>query len=85
MKEVRHGVGQWFEQRQRAGNADAAGQQVGNGERDTEMHDRKTGGFGEVDANWHAHGGLVSAMRWTLVTAVERVHSIVPIASIGAA
>jgi hypothetical protein len=85
MKEIRHRVGQRFDQRQRAGDADAASQQVRDGERDAEMQHRKAGGFREVQAKWHAHGRLLFELSQTLVTAVGRVHLIGPIAPIGVA
>jgi hypothetical protein len=84
MKEIRHRVRQRFDQRQRAGNADAARQQVGDRERDAEVQHRKAGGFREVQSKWHAHRRLLSKLALTVVTALGRVHLIVPIASIGA-
>jgi hypothetical protein len=85
MKEIRHRVGQRFDQRQCAGDADAACQQVGDGERDAEMQHRKAGGFREVQAKWHAHGRFLFELSQTVITAAGRVHLIVPIAPIGAA
>jgi hypothetical protein len=85
MKEIRHRVGQRFDQRQSAGNADAACQQVRDGERDAEMQHRKAGGFREAQAKWHAHGRSLSELDQTLFTAAGSVHLIVPIGPIGAA
>jgi hypothetical protein len=84
MKEIRHRVRQRLDQRQRTGNADAARQQVGDGERDGEVQKRKAGGFREVQSKWHTHGRLLSKLGVTVVTAPECVHLIVPIAPIGA-
>jgi hypothetical protein len=84
MKEIRHRVRQRFDQSQRAGNADAARQQVGDGERDAEVQHRNAGGFREVQSKWHAHGRLLSKLAETVVTVPGGVHLIVPIAAIGA-
>jgi hypothetical protein len=85
MKEIRHRVGQRFDQRESAGNTDAACQQVGNGERDAEVQHRKAGGFREVQAKWHTHGRFLIELSQTVITAVGRVHLIVLIVPIGAA
>jgi hypothetical protein len=84
MKEVRHRVRQRLNERQRAGNTDAARQQVGDGERDAEVQHRKAGSFREVQSKWHAHGMLLSKLAVTVVTVPGCVHLIVPIAPIGA-
>jgi len=84
MKEIRRRVRQRLNERQRAGNADAARQQVGDRERDAEVQHRKAGGFREVQSQWHAHGRLLSNVGVTVVTVHGGVHLIVPIAAIGA-
>jgi hypothetical protein len=82
MKEEGDRVGEWFDQCECAGNANAAGQQVRNCERDGKVQYGEAGGFREAQSEWHAHGGLPELLATKLRIRRQPVHLIVPIASI---
>jgi hypothetical protein len=82
MKEVGDRVGERFDQCERTGDADAAGQQVRDSERDGEVQYREAGGFREAQSKWHAHGVLLDRLVTKLSNGRLPVHLIVLIASI---
>jgi hypothetical protein len=55
MQQVRHRIGKRFEQGDRAGDADAAGQKVGNAEGHGKVNGGEGGGLGQAQAKWNAH------------------------------
>jgi hypothetical protein len=82
VKEESDRVGERFDQRQCAGDADAAGQQVGDSEGDGKVQDSEAGGFREAQSKWHAHDVLPDALAEKLRKGRPPVHLIVPIVSI---
>jgi hypothetical protein len=82
MKEVGDRVGERFDQCERTGNADAAGQQVSDAERDGEVHYSEAGSFRETQSKWQPHVVLLDALVTKLSNDRLSVHLIVPITSI---
>jgi hypothetical protein len=82
MKEERDRVGERLDQCECTGDADAAGQQVRNCERDGEVQYGEAGGFREAQSKWHAHDVLLNTLRTSLRKGRLPIHLIVPIASI---
>jgi hypothetical protein len=82
MKKEGDRVGERFDQCERTGDADAAGQQVRDSERDGEVQYGEAGGFCEAQSKWHAHDVLLEWLATKVRNRRLTVHLIVPIRSI---
>jgi hypothetical protein len=83
MKEVSDRVRQRLDQGQRAGNADAIGQKVGDRKCDYEVQDGEAAGLCKAQSKRDAHGALGLAVMVKVHSARQPIHLIMAMASIG--